>query len=1394
MFVLVFTHNLIGYGPSARVLKSASNRWTFKNRTIRTLSSTMDLKSKRNIKPFDGEKYSVWKFRVRALLSEINVLQVIDDDPIIRSQDWEKNNRIAKSIIVEYLTDSYLGFAKEESTAKEIFKSLDVLYERKSIATQLAIRKKLLALKLQGDVPLIKHYSIFDDLITELLAAGAKLEETDKVAHLLLTLPSNYDGVITAIETLSEDNLTLAFVKTRLLDHEVKLKNESSDTSVKVLQAQNTNNNMTWRKRKFDNSQPTSHHQKNNKDKRKRPFMKCHHCGRKGHVKNDCYFFKRMKQHDKNTDRTRTVQAVEINQPSTSNGFSGFAFMAGDFQEGKQDNIIQFLLDSGASDHIINREDLFVSYTDLHIPLKISIAKNNEFISATKKGTLQVTSNTGVQGVLEDVLFCSQVPYNLLSVSRMQRAGMTVIFDQEGARICKDGKTIMRGKCINNLITVDFMASVNVSHSVSQLICSADKSIYKLWHERFGHISKNKFLEIKNNSMVDETNQIDKIVPNDDLCEACINGKQSRLPFNQVKDKSYITRPLFVVHSDVCGPITPPSIDNHNYFVLFVDQFTHYCVTYLITYKSDVFSCFKDFVAKSEAKFNSKLVNLYCDNGGEYLSTEMKNYCVEKGISYHLTVPRTPQLNGVSERMVRTITERARSMIHGAKLDKVFWGEAVLTAVYLINLTPTKALKIPKTPFEMWHNKKPQIKYLKVFGSTVYVHNKINKTKFDEKSWKGILVGYEPNGYKVWNPECEKFVVVRDVIVDETNYLQSRPVQPGTNVKNSSNETDILSKSVSIKSRISDSSKSDPFKSDDQVCPSKIRKVNHDIVESEQLLDQCTENKEDNSQLRRSDRLKNRPPISYHEIDENNDFLLCAHAIMCKVPSSYKEIATRDDRSEWESAIRDEINSLLVNKTWTLVPQPKDKNIVDCKWIFTIKNDEFGKPLRYKARLVARGFSQEYLTDYNETFAPVARIASFRLIICFANQFNLLVHHMDVKTAFLNGELKEEIYMKVPEGINNQNNYVCKLNKALYGLKQAARCWFEVFEKSLKEKGFQNSSVDRCIYVLNNGDVLKNIYVVLYVDDLVIACAEIETMNNFKRYLMSRFEMSDLKEIKLFLGIKISRNNDTVMLDQSAYINSVLGKFSMQDCNPVNTPLESKLNYEALNCEESYNAPCRNVIGCLMYIMLCTRPDLSTSINILSRYTNKNNKELWQCLKRVLRYLKGTINLKLCYKRSAYSNILCGYVDSDWGGNDTTDRKSTTGYLFKLFDHCTITWCTKKQMSVAASSTEAEYMALYEGVREALWLKSLAISIHINIDKPIIIYEDNNGCISIANNPTNHKRSKHIDIKYHFSREQIEKNVIKLNYIPTGQQLADALTKPLPAITFQAMRRKMGLE
>ncbi|KOC58795.1 Copia protein [Habropoda laboriosa] len=285
--------------------------------------------------------------------------------------------------------------------------------------------------------------------------------------------------------------------------------------------------------------------------------------------------------------------------------------MTGDYErERYEKNEITFLIDSGASDHLINREDLTKNFVDLNPPIKVGVAKNGCFILATKIGSLNVISNLGVEGVLKDVLYSAEVPRNLLSIPKLQKAKLRTVLDENEISIGKNGRTIATGKPIGNTFQIKFCIELNEVNSIAQLskVTNVD---YELWHQRLGHMGKHKFVELQRNKMVSDVSQIEKIIPNDKLCEACISGKQKRLPFNKVKDKSNINRPLFVIHSDVSGPITPPTFNNKNYFVLLIDEFTHYCVTYLITFKSDVFSVFRDYISKAEARFNSKIVNLY---------------------------------------------------------------------------------------------------------------------------------------------------------------------------------------------------------------------------------------------------------------------------------------------------------------------------------------------------------------------------------------------------------------------------------------------------------------------------------------------------------------------------------------------------------------------------------------------------------------------------------------------------------------------------------------------------------------------------------------------------------------------------------------------------------------
>lgn len=389
----------------------------------------------------------------------------------------------------------------------------------------------------------------------------------DKISHLLLTLPTCYDGVVTTIETLSEANLTLAFVKTRLLDQETKLKNTSKDTSAKVLQA--IGNNQV-KENKYKNK---AMHKKQFKNKFKSK-PKCFHCGKPGHLKRDCFLLKRQVG---NQNFASDISGQEKQaQIATTNSERGFAFMIRKENINKNMGLIEFILDSGASDHLINDMSLFSEHENLQNHIAIEIAKRGEYIHATVKGVVNLTSS-GRKITLKNVLYCKEIPHNLLSVKKMQDAEMTVEFNPDGIRVTKDGNLAFDGTCEYNVPIIRF--TMNSRVYTSKVRNSAE---YRLWHERLGHISAGKFLEIKQNELFEDINILKDIELNQDLCEACINGKQSRLKFNKFKNKENIQRPLFVVHSDVCGPITPSTIDNKNYYVVFIDEYTHYSVTYII--------------------------------------------------------------------------------------------------------------------------------------------------------------------------------------------------------------------------------------------------------------------------------------------------------------------------------------------------------------------------------------------------------------------------------------------------------------------------------------------------------------------------------------------------------------------------------------------------------------------------------------------------------------------------------------------------------------------------------------------------------------------------------------------------------------------------------------------
>jgi hypothetical protein len=453
------------------------------------------------------------------------------------------------------------------------------------------------------------------------------------------------------------------------------------------------------------------------------------------------------------------------------------------------------------------------------------------------------------------------------------------------------------------------------------------------------------------------------------------------------------------------------------------------------------------------------------------------------------------------------------------------------------------------------------------------------------------------------------------------------------------------------------------------------------------------------------------------------------------------------------------------NEVWEIVPRPKSKDVVSSRWLFKIKHAVDGSIEKYKARFVARGFSQKEGIDYEETFAPVARYTSIRTIIALAAKVKWKLHQMDVKTAFLNGVIEEEVYIEQPQGfeVENRKSHVCRLKKALYGLKQVPRGWYGRIDSFLTSLVFTKSKVDAKLYfkIMNNEPVI----LLPYVDDLFLTGEE-KLITECKKRLASEFEMKDLDQMHYFFGLEVWQSPGRIFLNQGKYTVEILKRFDMLECRPMNTRMEAKLKLLVDTSSELTDATLyRQIIGSLMYLTN-TRPDICFAVNTLSQFLVEPRRVHLVAAKHVMRYLKGTIDCGLSYDGD-HDFTLSGYIDADWAGS-VSDRKSTSRCCFSL-GSAMISWQSRKQSSIALSIAEAEYTAACSSSCEAIWLRKLLTDLFDLEMRATSILCDNQSCIKMTENPVFHDRSKHIEIRYHYIREMVQRGGLKLQYISTNE-------------------------
>ncbi|RVX21560.1 Retrovirus-related Pol polyprotein from transposon TNT 1-94 [Vitis vinifera] len=767
-------------------------------------------------------------------------------------------------------------------------------------------------------------------------------------------------------------------------------------------------------------------------------------------------------------------------------------------------------------------------------------------------------------------------------------------------------------------------------------------------------------------------------------------------------------------------------------------------------------------------------------------------FLAQEGIVHLSSCVDTPQQNGIAERKNRHLLEVARSLMFSMNVPKLFWGQAVLTAAYLINRMPSRVLKF-QTPCQTLLKSFPTTRLIsivppKIFGCSVFVHiNQQHRSKLDPRSLKCIFLGYSSNqkGGRIQLRNINFGILSHSVSHPsplKITFLQSHLINPSP----------LLTcgiKSTSKRKRRKEHFLKQTHEAEPGPNPSKLPGNNA----PDGTVDSELENDILNMPIawRKGVRSCTQHPIgnfiSYDKLSPT--FRAFTSSITeIQVPQNIHEAFKYP---KWKAAVDEEVRALEKNGTWEITDLPRGKKPVGCKWIFTVKYKADGNVDRYKARLVAKGFTQSYGIDYQETFAPIAKLNTVRVLLSLAANLDWSLHQLDVKNAFLNGDLEEEVYMDIPAGLETTSNFnkVCRLRKSLYGLKQSPRAWFERFTKVVKRYEFVQCQSDHTLFVKHFPEG-KLAIIIVYVDDIILTSDHEEKIDLLKKLLTKEFEIKDLGNLKYFLGMEIARSKKGIAVSQRKYVLDLLNETGMLGCKPAETPMDTTVKLE----ESDGSAPIdkgryQRLVGKLIYLSH-TRPDISFSVSVVSQFMNNPTEKHMIAVIRILRYLKMTPGKGLFFQRTTKKEIEI-FSDADWAGS-VTDRRSTSGYCSFVWGNL-VTWRSKKQSVVARSIAEAEFRAMAQGICEGIWLNRLLEELRVPLKYPMVLYCDNQAAISIAKNPVHHDRTKHVEIDRHFIKEKIEEGVFKVSYTPTNCQTADILTKALARVNFEDLTEKLGM-
>jgi hypothetical protein len=1336
--------------------------------------------------------------------------------------NWECTNALVRSILTTNMDDEIVSQIGHHAIASEIWIEARRLFSGQTITDWTMTITALVTTRYVEGEDLLAHVAKMKALRRDLILMDRNIEDDMFACYLRISMPPTWNYVFAGLPA----KYTSAEVERRIKD-EYGIRN--SQESAAAAYHATTKSNKT-RKGKDKVAKPGE------------PF--CTNCKVAGHWIAGCWSkgggaegqgpkqkkSKAKKDQDKKEkykrEKPRANQAVSDSssrRSSVSDGYPHSSYMA----TSRTSSRIGFILDSGTTSHICNVRSAFKTFEPK--PGTIGgIQANVPPLEVLGHGNIDilcwVNGHDDRTVTLLNVKYCPSARDNLISESKMDKRGMEIRRKNGKVTIKKlNGEIAIEGTLRHGLYELKCKLAPPSMREASVAFLATPSSLnIDIWHRRLGHLGEQDIRHLARHKMVTGL-QLD---PNDKLgpCDGCAKGKHPQAPFPKsgTRAKAVLDR----LHMDLQGPFDV-SIAGYRHVLAVVDDHSRKGWKEYLKKKSDAPEAIENLVTQLETLTERKVKIVRSDRGGEFIGKESVDWLKSKGITHETSAPDTHQQNGVAERFNRTTHEHALALLYDAGMNRSFWVEAHEYASDVRNRSPTAALK-RITPDEVFFGRKPDVSDLRIFGSKCHVRIPPEKrTKLDAHSIDGIFCGLERNSkaYKIWIPSKRRFMSSRDVIVYEkvkpVNDLDEPSIIPARSEGVTSESAPSINPDRLEKENQTDSHQPEPITSTapsiPQPQPRRTTRVSRPTwiqsASNKQMQEKLT--KKAHAKAIREARTKRQTPCqpkaaspaaapdpeevapttSQSEVAE----LAYLAAYGPDTPLSFYEATKSREADLWWQAMREEIEMLKERGTWIVEELPQGRKAIGCRWTYTLKYGPDGEISRYKARLVAQGFSQIPGIDYDDTFSPTVRLDSIRILLHLSAAYGWFRGQDDVKGAFLHSDLDHIIYMRQPEGFNDGTGRPVRLLRSLYGLKQASREWNSYMKSELMSINFHQINSDNAVFVRRSktGDAI----LAIHVDNFMSFANSLTELEHVRDQLHKLFEMKreDPNWLMGFLLLDDPRNG-TISISHAQYIGTILKRFDMEECNAQRTPMDAKLTLSkadgptmAEEVEEMKEYPYRELVGALIWIAHISRPDIVFAAGYLAQFNANPGKAHWTAAKRVLRYLAGTRDSSLVLgNNTSDPTVLVGFSDSDWA-RDVDDRRSISGYVFQL-GGSTVSWASKKQPTVAASSTEGEYMALSYASKQAMWIRRFLTEIGLDqegISMPFHV--DNAGAIELSKEARHHSRTKHIDVHHHFIRERVADNTFSISHVPSSGQLADICTKPLVPDIFFSFLPPLGL-